>query len=226
MKSLYICGDSFGYPDPKFGKCWVDILKDKLSDTYEIVNLSNVSASNLQIAAQVDLAIKNKANYIIYSMTSSTREDIAFDISKDHLAHRYVNFVEPKFGSLLSYSIHSIDSISNLSDSDKGLLREYNKRFADLDLMIFKNECIIDSVLFKLVESNIPFIYDQGGFEHPKFGVPKKENYFARYSKFKSIYNLWDHCEKQTFRPYYHVSDNAIHEQVAEYYYNKINEQT
>ena len=47
---IYICGDSFAYPDVEYGPNWADLLGRQLP----VTNLSRVCASNLLIAQQVE----------------------------------------------------------------------------------------------------------------------------------------------------------------------------
>jgi hypothetical protein len=87
---LYICGDSFGVPDPEYGACWVDHLT-QLIPTHDIINLSRVCASNLLISQQVDQAIAH-ADQIIVLCTASTRSQTRLN------------------GQVVPYSIHSLDA--------------------------------------------------------------------------------------------------------------------
>ena len=227
MKSLYICGDSFGYPDPVYGPCWTELLADKLTN-YKTVNLSRVCASNLQIATQVDKAINDQADFVLYLMTTSTREEVLHrEKTQSGVIDRFTNIAEPeKSTDLTSYSIFSLDHTTILNRQQLQLLQKYHKSFFDLDLTIYKNELIIESVLNRLEQSQIPFVYDQGGFENTRFTNTKDKVYFKRYLKHKSGINLWNFARTKKHRPYYHIEDPKIHEDVACYYYKIINEQT
>ena len=86
----------------------------------------------------------------------------------------------------------------------------------DLDLEIYRNKCIIESVLQRLTDSNIPFLFDQGGFEHTKFGATSE--YFKAWDFNRSKYNLWDHGDSKLHRPYFHIADQNTHNEIAEYY--------
>lgn len=199
---IYVCGDSFGTADPEYGPMWVD----HLSTQHPVRNLSRICASNLMISQQLDIAIENQASYIILLCTSSTRGQT-----------RIKNDVVP-------YSIHSLDHTTPFDSNQLALLKSYTAEFFDLELAIYENKCIIESMLSRLVASNIPFVFDQGGFEHHSYGGVG--TYFAQYRKFKSQRNLWDYVDKRTFRPYYHIVDPQIHKDVADYYSRLINEQT
>lgn len=225
MKSLYICGDSFGFPDSDYGPNWADYLT-LLVKNYKVVNLSRVCASNLQIAAQVDRAISESADYIIYLMTTSTREDVLHTKKIQKPIHdRFTDIADKQADTdLTSYSVFSLDHTTILSDEQLILLKQYHTEFFDLDLTIYKNELIIEAVLSRLEQSGIPFVYDQGGFENPKFIGTQDRIYFEKYLRHKSVINLWNFVHTKKHRPYYHIEDDTIHKLVANYYFNLINE--
>ena len=158
----------------------------------ECVNLSRVCATNLQISQQVDHAIEH-ASFIIVLFTTCVR----FEFGDD------------------SYTLHNLTT-SNLSKVQQHLVTEHAKNFFDLDLEIYRNKCIIESVLQRLVDSDIPFLFDQGGFEHTKFGATQE--YFKAWNFYRSKYNLWDHGDSKLHRPYFHITDQNTHNKVAEYY--------
>jgi hypothetical protein len=191
MTKVYICGDSFAVPDPEYGSCWVDYLGDTN-------NLAQVCASNLLISQQVDRAIQEESKFIICLFTSSTRQLV-----------RYKDTVKP-------ISWHSIDT-TDFDPTQKKLLKQYAAEFFDLDTAIYENKCIIEHTLHKLESSNIPYLFDQGGFEHR---VDKK--YFQHYNHRRSEKNLWDYTNTRAYRPYYHITDSNVHKQISEYYLNAI----
>jgi hypothetical protein len=192
---IYICGDSFAVPDIDHGPCWVDLLKEKIDTT----TLARVCASNLLIAQQVDYAIAQQADAIIVLFTSSTRSQT-----------RVNNLVVP-------YSIHSLDSTTPFSQKQLDILITHTAEFFDLELAIYENQLIIESILHRLSHSGIPFLFDQGGFEHTSYGGQKQ--YFQNFDQWRSQINLWDYAPKRTYRPYYHIKDLAIHQRTANYYH-------
>ena len=194
-KRVYICGDSFGVSDPEYGPCWTDMI----SNQYQTINLSRVCASNLLISQQVDRAIEQKPDFIICLCTSSTRQNIRFN------------------NEIVPYSIHSIDHTTQFDQRQKDLLKQYVAEFFDLEVAIYESRCLIENTLHKLEHSQIPYLFDQGGYEH---GIDRQ--YFQHYNHRRSRYNLWDHAKRREFRPYYHITDSNIHKQVAEYYINVI----
>lgn len=191
MSKVYICGDSFAVSDPEYGLCWVDLLGD-------VNNLAQVCATNSLISQQVDQAIGEHAKFIICLFTSSTRQLV-----------KYKDKVRP-------ISWHGIDT-TDFNPKQKKLLKEYSVEFFDLNTAIYENQCIIEHTLYKLESSNIPYLFDQGGFEHRA-----NKNYFQHYNHRKSKKNLWDYTDTRTYRPYYHITNVNTHKQIAEYYLNAI----
>lgn len=227
--TVYVCGDSFGCSDAEYGPSWVDILTEKLQGKTNLVNLSQVCASNTQIGLQIDCAIANQASYIIYLATSSVRDDVRFntiEIDKQ-LLDRFVDITNPVADkNLTSYSVHNLNDTTLFDNSQLSVLKQYHTAFFDIDIAVYRNSLIIEGILSKLKESNIPFKFDQGGFEHKSFSNSKK-NYFVAYNEYCSEICAWDYVPKKLkHRPYYHIEDRRIHKEIAEYYYNLINEQT
>jgi hypothetical protein len=196
MKRIYICGDSFCVPDSEYGQCWVDLLAQHRA----VVNLAQVSATNLLISQQVDQAIAESADFVIAQGTSCTRSETRHN------------------GKIVPYSFLTANTTTTkFNDRQLQIIREYHTEFFDLDLAIYHNQCIIQNTLQKLMDSGIPFRFDQGGFEHPKFGATRSD-YFAKFSSCRSEINLWDHADTRDYRPYYHIRDAKVHQQVAQYY--------
>jgi hypothetical protein len=196
MRQVYICGDSFCVPDPEYGACWVDLLAQHRT----VINLAQVSATNLLISQQVDQAIEESADFVIVQGTSCTRSETRLN------------------GKVVPYSFLTANTTTTkFNNRQLRTIREYYTEFFDLDLAIYHNQCIIQNTLQKLVDSNTPFLFDQGGFEHPKFGATQS-NYFAKFSSYRSAINLWDHADTRDYRPYYHIRDAQIHQNIAQYY--------
>lgn len=223
MKKIVICGDSFASTDLEYGNySWHEQLQVLLMDEFEIVNLSFVSSSNLLISLQVDEAIRQQPDFIITLFTAVTRDEvcIGYKNKENKLLNRFYNLTkEKKYNvncDLISYTVCNIEVTHLLNEGQKKILRQYNKEFFDLDLAIYRDNCIIEHTLQKLDDSGIPFMFDQGGFENPKFGTVKK--YFDRFNKNKSDLNLWSYTEVRHYRPYFHITDPVIHQQIANYY--------
>lgn len=216
---VYICGDSFCTSDPEYGPSWVDLLQTNLAE-HTIVNLAEPAASNLYISLQVSTAINDSADYIIAAGTSVTRNEVAVTNTGSLLIERF------RAHELVAYSILSISKHYNFTPDEQGLLKQYHTEFFDLPLAIYRDQCIIENTLERLVNSGIKFKFDRGGFEHAKFGAPQRTDYFSRYADHISQVNLWDYPITTKLRPYYHIIDLSVHEHVANYYTNIILNET
>lgn len=196
MKQIYVCGDSFCVPDPEYGPCWVDLLAQQRT----VINLAQVSATNMLISQQVDQAIAESADFVIVQGTSCTRSETRHN------------------GQVVPYSFLTANAATTkFDDRQLRIIREYYTEFFDLDLAIYHNQCIIQNTLQKLADSDIPFRFDQGGFEHPKFGAARSD-YFAKFNSYRSVVNLWDYADTRDYRPYYHIRDAEVHQRIAQYY--------
>lgn len=198
---IYVCGDSFATPDPDYGPCWVDLLKQRAN----VTTLAQVCASNLMIAQQVDRALDQCADAVIVLFTASTRFQTRIN------------------NELVPYSIHSLNETTPFDQRQLALLKQHTAEFFDLDTAIYQNQLTIEATLYRLQHSGIPFIWDQGGFEHPSYGGTKK--YFEQFSSTRSDINLWDHAPRRSYRPYYHIKDPAVHQRAANYYYDRFKAQ-
>lgn len=204
---IYLCGDSFCVPDPDYGTMWADIL----SQHREIKNLARVAASNLQIAAQVDHALANDAKAIVVNFTSSTRQELRVSSSNHTLYQQYES------NALVSYALPTCSNLSQwLSNNQIDRIRQCYLELADIEVEIYRNKCLIERTLYKLSNSNCVWLFSSGGFEHHSFG--STANYFDDFAANRSVINLWDHAKSRSYRPYYHITDPAVHTKIAEYY--------
>ena len=220
MKNTYVCGDSFNTTDADYpGQSWYEKFVN-LTDN-NVTNLSMVCASNTLISIQVDQAIKQNADYIIVSFTSVTRSEVCYttDRKKDNLLDRFYSLTrdDNSHCDLTSYTIWSSGDARALTKDQQKLVDRYNKEFFDLDLAIYRDQKIIEHTLQKLLTSKIPFVFDQGGFEHSSYGATSK--YFTEYDQCRSLYNLWDYAPTRSFRPYFHITDVDITNRIAQYYH-------
>ena len=226
MKKVYICGDSFGFTDPAYpGLSWTETLARLLPPNIKIINLSKVCASNLLINLQVNQAIEQKASYIIVMGTSVLRDEVKFNVVNNIQKQLIDRFVDITLGNdvedcdLISYTMLNIND--NFLSSSSETLKNYSM-MKDLSLLIYKDTCIIENTLQKLVDSNIPFTFDQGGFENTKY-VTTESQYFQKFKKYFSKINLWDYSPYRTFRPYHHIINEKDINHIAEYYGELIN---
>lgn len=193
---IYICSDSFGVSDPDYGRCWTDILAQR----FAVVNLSQIAASNLLIARQVDRALAAGARFIILQFTAVTRGEKRWQ------------------GGWAPFSYHTASTVTTPFDPRQlKILKDYFTEFFDLELAVYQNQITIEHTLQKILESGTPFLFDQGGFEHAGYGN-SGSGYFVRFDQHRSRMNLWDHAQNRQYRPYFHITDPAVHETVADYY--------
>jgi len=232
MKKIYICGDSFGCPelgwefDP-----WPVLLSKQLGKEYTVNNLSISCSSNLLIRIQVDQAIADQADFVILLCTASTRNQgtVKQLKNKNHrLYDRFVRIGQTDSSNhtrdLACYSIKSLDDTCVFAPDDINSIKNYQTRLFDLDLAIYENQCIIESSLNALQQSNIPFVYDQGGFENPMFGDVKKTDYFLKFNQYMSEINQWSLTKTLPIstRAHFHITDHNVHKTIADYFYKKI----
>lgn len=195
-QSVYICGDSFCASDSDYPEItpWHEQIKNS-------TNLSRVCASNLLIAQQTAKAIQSDADFIIVEFTSSLRSELLWK------------------GEIVPFSWLSLDETTPFDDKTLNMLKQ-KFEFIDLGTEIERSKLIIEATLQRLVNSNIPFLFDQGGFEHTSYGGAG--TYFTKYNKYRSELCLWDYADKRTHRPYYHIIDQSVHDMIADYYNNFI----
>lgn len=227
MKTIYVCGDSFACQDADSTiRPWVDILLDSLGTEFQIKNLSMVCASNFLIRLQIDRAIEDHADYIIMFCTASTRgQGRLKDIGTGDMLERFyrIGSKNNEYRDLACYSVLSMDETCVFDIEQMQIIEQYHKNVHDLDLAIRENQFIIESSLYRLRDSGIPFTWDQGGFENPGFGGSWPQNYFPEFFQYKSEKNIWDLAGRtKSHRPYFHIVDQSVHRELAEYYRLKI----
>ena len=152
---------------------------------------------------------------MIYLATAATRTKLRAAPGSGALLEQF------KSNALTAVSLHSLDNTTCLTSAQLAVAHAYYKEFNDLDLDIYRSQCIIESTLYRLVHSGIPWIYDQAGFEHPIYSTGKK--YFQEYNRYCSNINIWDYAQSRNYRPYYHITDVAIHHKIADYYAQTFN---
>jgi hypothetical protein len=226
---LFICGDSFCVSDPEYGENWANILENKLSDL-TVINLSSSGASNYLIYLQVKEAIKQNANYIIYNATSSIRNEFKFrdDLEITDSVARYHNSADADVssasmicGSWLYLSKH-YSNIVNPEQAD--CVDLFFKNFVDLPNLIEKNFIFILHTLSLLNNSNLTgWAWSRGGFEHSNFKNSRSYWDFSLYKNKECSINLWDYYDPKKTRPWFHVTDHQVHQNVCNQYLAMLN---
>jgi len=214
MKSIVVCGDSFNVDDPEYPNIHWSSKFDHLT------NLSIPGASNLVIRMQIDKAIKLNPDLIVVSFTSSMRTVVKYNkqIKSDVLDRIYSPSGSKNEFDLISFPYTGAELYDVLSHDQLTILKNYVVEFIDLDLLRLENYYIIKDALETLVQSNIKFSFSSGGFDHRSF-TNNKQFDFSKFDQFQCPINLWDHCDiKKQLRPWFHVLDSNIHNDLAEYY--------
>lgn len=228
MKKIYICSDSFGCPDIGWSiDPWPVLLSNKLGNNYNVTNLSISCASNILIRMQVDQAIANQASFVILAGTTCTRSQGHVQKVNNPHTNIYDRFVrignkndDSQTRDLACYSIQSLNETCVFAPDDIAAIKNYQTRLFDLDLAIYENQCIIESSLYTLKQHQIPFIFDQGGFENPIFGNVRRTDYFSNFNEYKSQINQWTLSKDlpNTNIAHVHIIGPEIHNQIADYY--------
>lgn len=219
--TLYICGDSFCSPDPDYGPCWVDLLIEQRTDL-DIVNLASPGASNYLIALQIEQALNNNCDYLIYHATSSIRQEFSCGqgvLEPDNL-QRYWTPISKQNKTVMSGSWMSINRNNDVfNQQDQKIVLDFFAKYIDFPSQIKKNYFLIDYALEKISRhpSLKNWVWSQGGFEHPKFGGHGQWN-FSKFALHESAINLWDDFDRDLWRPWYHITDISVHKQVCEHY--------
>jgi hypothetical protein len=227
-KTLYICGDSFCSSDPKYGDNWVDLLTLSYPNI-NIINLSSVGASNYLIYLQVKHALAHNCDYLIYNATSSVRQEFSLNsdtlIQSDNVS-RYWNAALPSNDKSMicaSWNTVAKNTANILTIKKINIIQEFFKEAVDLPNLIEKNYIFILFTL-QLLDStpNLTWAWSQGGFEHKSFN-PTVTWDFSKYILHECPINLWDEYDNTLIRPYYHITDTNLIENVYIQYAKMLN---
>ena len=237
LKKLYICGDSFCTSDPEYGLSWVDLIKERHLDI-QVVNLATPGASNYLIYKQVEYALSQPCDYLIYHATSSIRQEFslaASDISSDNI-NRYWSPYDQKNKTMVcrpwsapwgNASVPRGDAEELFSNDDLKVIKEFFTKFVDFSVLIEKNYIFIKATLDLIVSSKKlkNWIWSPGGFQHKNFNNFDNNDFkldFSDYKNYQSKINLWyeydaEQC-RATRRPYHHITDIHIIQNLCNYY--------
>lgn len=219
---LYICGDSFCVEDPEYGDSWVSLLKKKLPGV-QITNLSIAGASNYLIYLQVKQALEDNCDYLIYHATSSIRQELRIRVDDENYdsVNRYWNINNPNkkasmiCGSWLGINRHYSEV---LDQKQTDYIHSFFNNFVDLPSLIEKNYIFILHTLDLLSRSSVTWAWSPGGFDHSSFSSSGKKWNFDQYQSTICPVNLWDYYQSDKIRPWFHVTDRAIHRKVCNQY--------
>jgi len=227
-KTLYICGDSFCSSDPAYGDNWTDMLEKKYPNI-DIINLSSFGASNYLIYLQVKQALEKQCNYLIYHATSSIRQEfiVATDNALNDSSDRYYQINQDNLYSMVSASwLNPEKNLHKIFNNNKiQKIKEFFTEFIDLPVLIEKNYITISYTL-SLLKSNVnleDWAWTQGGFEHSVFSNACQWDFSLYQSQHYKDINLWDYYDPNLKRPYYHITDKHLLENVCNGYATKLN---
>jgi len=175
-KKLYVCGDSYFSCDEKWpGSHFSEIIADKLDLT--LVSLARQGISNSAVRLQIERALSDKADFVIFGATDSHRFEIplhalwsklprkAFDINKglDNIEYRYYpnpshRHVDASAACLWSdhYSKYSSE------DFDPQFRHTWKVFFSEIYDRSWRDQqdrWIIESSLARLENANLPFVF-------------------------------------------------------------------
>lgn len=222
MKKILICGDSYAITDPDFpGLHWTEKMLDKAADI-EVWNFAYGGASNGLICLQLLQGLEFDPDFVIMIFTDHTRYEVDRDTEHmpyqldqqaliEHMKQRYTTNMYTNLGE-------KNDIINNF------LQNAVSDEFAKL-----KNYFLISFCLQTLEQRGIPFCYSLGGFEH--FQQNYKHNIrthfhkdlFDQYTSKEIPINLC-YGGPQVKRPYFHVTNPAVHELFANFCMEQINQ--
>ena len=118
MKRLFVCGDSWmsptiAHPDTHFA----EIFAKKIG--FDLISYAHPGMSNGGIAIQIDTAIKNKADFILFSSTSLDR----IEMPKDNRSNK--DFAESfSVSDLLYFNPNSLSTVQLGDDNDFNLVSD------------------------------------------------------------------------------------------------------
>jgi hypothetical protein len=219
-KTLYICGDSFCSADPEYGPNWPELLANSC-DQIDVINLSSPGASNYLVYLQVQQALEANCNYIIYHATSSIRQEFlinSYTTSIDNI-DRYWTPHDKENKSMVSNSwISPHRNAQVFSNNDLQIIKNFFTKFVDMPSLIMKNYIFICHTLDTIKNSKVEnWAWSRGGFEHVKFQNSTVWD-FSKYSAHEAKINLWDDYDASLWRPYYHITDRNLLDNVCKMY--------
>jgi len=209
MNKLAILGDS--YCRPITGSSHFSQMLG-----IEVINYSWAGASNHNICQQAVEALKEDADTVFVSFTSSVR--ISFKLSEEKTTKElYSRYYRPHDRraeqDLLTSTYYQTQREYTLSAQKTRLFQNYHKEFTDLAHQVDENYHMICSCLSRLSTSGKKIIWSQGGFEHPSFGMVQEWD-FKPWQVNKINLNLWDHADSPD--SHQHIVNPQTHRWIAD----------
>lgn len=134
MKHLVVCGDSFMSPNNRYpNKHFIEIFCKALG--FEMTSYARAGCSNGAIVIQLETALQNKPDLIIYNITNVNRVEFRVDQNRPLNHYEAFNLHNP-------YTVHELGDVSwaTLQQSDKFYQNYSDKRIASLNLATILDE--------------------------------------------------------------------------------------
>jgi len=203
------------------------MLQDKCPQI-KVINLASPGASNYLIALQVEYALSNCCDYLIYNATSSVRQELLLnnDNETQDSIIRYWNVCDPDPSKSLvctTWTNLRRDTQETFKEHQYKEIENFFVKYIDLPSTIKKNYIFICHTLQQISKNkNLKnWAWSRGGFEHHSF----KDSSIWDFSEWESKMcdtNLWDHYDNKSNRPFYHVTDVSIRKAVCDSYINML----
>lgn len=195
---IIVCGDSFFTQDPLYlGTHFCELIGANYDSNLQVY--SKFGASNFAIALQLEHAINQKPDLVLFGLTSVDRFEIP---SKPYVFKEGVKNIiysghqmQPSFYDLRKTTTIS-NSYVNLQQTD--FLKEYFVNHYDQELKRAQDFLMVRSMLYKLEKDNIPFVFTRGGLTGPNW-----TEWSAQEVDFNTA-SPWNFVEDHT--PIYHTT--------------------
>lgn len=179
MKTVYSCGDSYlslDYPKKEITSFLEQYCQDR---GFRHVSLARAGATCFAIRLQIELAIKQSADYVVVGCTSSDRLDIAVNQVdpwiqlKDILYSGYRSQselnVKSDYVQVISDTVYNLVNGKHeqiLTSNQRLAIKQYVAELHNMSLKRQENYFVISDGLRKLIALNIPFVYIPHGLAH------------------------------------------------------------
>ncbi len=178
-KKMIVCGDSYMTPAVAHPNTHFAELTAKVLD-YELIVYSRGGMSNLGICLQIEEAVSNKPDLILFNTTSYDRTEIplkppseeCYDYTMQDIIYRernsfstYSGITGKKGPNLISDSMYSIltynlyDDIPDIDYKTEGI-KKYFETIYDFGWERIKDMMCLYASIHKLHESKIPYVYN------------------------------------------------------------------
>lgn len=177
---VIICGCSWStrdenHPNIEFGH----LISEELGMDY--INLAKDACTNFGIRLQIDYALKKyNPSLIIINATSPVRTELSIDKQRYKLDDGWENFIGNKPTSLVesyhgvfNYDLKHNFSVNELKNKLENVFDEHTHdiykdwfvHFYNVDIEMHKQFYILQSGIYKLINSGVPFLFSPNTFD-------------------------------------------------------------